>query len=73
MATATLPAEHLTRPEAARLLRVGLRTLDRAIAAGTVPAIRVGKCVRLPRHALLIGVMTTAPAADRHDHPRPAA
>ena len=38
----------VTRTEAARLLGIDSRTLNRAIEAGDVPVIRIGKIIRIP-------------------------
>ena len=43
----------LTYPEAAALLRISVRSLYRAVAAGDVQPIRVGGSVRFSRNALL--------------------
>jgi excisionase family DNA binding protein len=43
----------LTRTEAARLLNVSVATVDRCIADGVLPAIRLGRqVVRIPRQAI---------------------
>lgn len=50
--------EILTYPEAARVLRVSVRTLYRLVAAEEVPFTRVGSSVRFSRsalHALVAG------------------
>ena len=40
----------LTRPEAARRYRVGLRTIDRWIREGRLPKVQLGaRCIRLPQ------------------------
>ena len=49
---ATLPAV-LTTVEAARLLRVGINGLYRAVRLGEIPAIRVGRTLRFSRDGLL--------------------
>ena len=40
--------ELLTRPEAAKRLRVGLRTLDRRLATGELSCYRIGDGPRAP-------------------------
>lgn len=42
-----------TVPEAARLLRVGVRTYYAAAARGEVPAVRIGRRLVVPGAALL--------------------
>jgi excisionase family DNA binding protein len=49
---AALP-EVLTAREAARVLRVGRNQLYQAVARGEVPAVRIGRTIRIPKHALL--------------------
>jgi excisionase family DNA binding protein len=51
-ALATLP-EVLTVREAAAILRVGRNQLYQAVARGELGAIRIGRTVRIPKHALL--------------------
>jgi excisionase family DNA binding protein len=51
MNTRTEPAT-LSVEEAARVLGVGRRAAYRAIAAGTLPYLKVGRLVRVPRPAL---------------------
>jgi excisionase family DNA binding protein len=42
-------AEMLTKPQAAALLTLSVRTLDRLVARGDIPHVRLGKrCVRFP-------------------------
>ncbi len=41
-----------TVEEAAKLLRVGRTAAYSAVRAGQIPAIRVGRSLRVPRHAL---------------------
>jgi excisionase family DNA binding protein len=61
----------LTVPEAARLLRCGRNQLYDAIRRGDVPAVRIGRSLRVPRAGLLrmLGANPPrdddAPAADR--------
>ena len=47
--------EFLTVAEVAVIWRVSARTLRRRIAAGEIPHIRVGRQVRIPRQATLVG------------------
>jgi excisionase family DNA binding protein len=42
----------LTVPEGAEVLRVGVRSLYAAIARGEVPAVRIGRSIRIPGAAL---------------------
>ena len=42
-----------TIPEAAKLLRVSRGTAYEAAKTGTLPTIRFGRTIRVPRHALL--------------------
>jgi excisionase family DNA binding protein len=55
--------ELLTVPEAARLLRVSAKTVYREVGRGTIPSIRFGRAIRVPRHALLALIRGSAPAA----------
>lgn len=55
--------EILTYPEAARLLRIGERTLYRLVAEGKVPHVRLGGSTRFSRDALLELVKTGGLAA----------
>lgn len=48
----TTPLVWLTRPAAAEYLGVHINTLDRHIKAGTIPAHRIGRAVRLHRAEL---------------------
>jgi excisionase family DNA binding protein len=57
---ATLP-EVLTAREAAAILRVGRNQLYQAIARGEVGAVRIGRSIRIPKHALL-DLLATASA-----------
>jgi excisionase family DNA binding protein len=46
-------AEMLTKPQAAALLTLSVRTLDRLVARGDIPHVRLGKrCVRFPLKVL---------------------
>jgi excisionase family DNA binding protein len=49
---AALP-EVLTAREAAAILRVGRNQLYQAVARKEVGAIRIGRSIRIPKHALL--------------------
>jgi excisionase family DNA binding protein len=49
---ATLP-EVLTVREAAAILRVGRNQLYQAIGRGELGAVRIGRSIRIPKHALL--------------------
>jgi excisionase family DNA binding protein len=51
-ALARLP-EVLTAPEAAAILRVGRNQLYQAVARGELGAVRIGRSIRIPKHALL--------------------
>ncbi|MBC7353996.1 MAG: helix-turn-helix domain-containing protein [Thermogutta sp.] len=42
----------LTLPEVARLLRVSQRTAWTWAKAGKLPSLRIGRCLRFPRHAV---------------------
>lgn len=47
------PPDFLTVPEAAAWLRIGRNQAYQAITRGEIPAIRLGRSVRVPRAALL--------------------
>jgi excisionase family DNA binding protein len=49
---ATLP-EVLTVREAAAILRVGRNQLYQAVTRGQLGAVRIGRSIRIPKHALL--------------------
>lgn len=49
----TTDREVLNRAEVAALLTVDVRTVDHAIADGTIPAIRLGRRVLIPRRPFL--------------------
>ena len=49
---ATLP-EVLTVREAAAILRIGRNQLYQAVARGELDAVRIGRSIRIPKHALL--------------------
>ena len=42
-----------SRREAATALALGVRTLDQLILAGSIPVVRVGRRVLIPRESLL--------------------
>jgi len=42
----------LTRAEAARTLALSVRKLDELISTGAVPAVRIGRAVRIERSAV---------------------
>jgi excisionase family DNA binding protein len=58
-ALATLP-EVLTAREAAAILRVGRNQLYQAVARGELGAVRIGRSIRIPKHALL-DLLTASP------------
>jgi excisionase family DNA binding protein len=43
----------LTVREAAAILRVGRNQLYQAVASGQLPAVRIGRSIRIPTQALL--------------------
>jgi excisionase family DNA binding protein len=45
--------EVLTVREAAAILRVGRNQLYQAVASGQLPAVRIGRSIRIPTQALL--------------------
>jgi excisionase family DNA binding protein len=57
---ATLP-EALTAREAAAILRVGRNQLYQAIARGDLAAVRIGRSIRIPKHALLDLLASASP------------
>ena len=59
-ALTTLP-EVLTAREAAAILRVGHNQLYQAIARGELGAVRIGRSIRIPKHALLDLLATASP------------
>jgi excisionase family DNA binding protein len=61
--TSTLAAlpEVLTAREAARLLRVGRNQLYQAVARGDIPAVRIGRTIRIRKHALLDLLTSASP------------
>ena len=42
----------LTVPELARVLRIGRTTAYKMVQEGLIPAARIGKIIRIPRHAV---------------------
>ncbi len=50
----------LTIPEAAALLRVGRDTAYKLATDGAIPAVKLGKSVRVPRAALLAHIEAMA-------------
>lgn len=59
-----------TLAEAARILEVSPKTLRAAIAAGHIPAIRVGpKAVRIPAAALELVPADEGAESDRNPYP----
>lgn len=50
--TATDRSLLLTVPEAARLLRISRGLAYELIAEGKLPAVRLGRVIRVPRHSL---------------------
>ena len=67
--------EVLNRAEVAALLGVDARTVDRAIDDGTIPAVRLGRRILIPRRPFLetfgVGV-GTGPGVTRSDTPASA-
>lgn len=53
----------LTVPEAAAVLRIGRAAAYQGVRDGTIPSIRLGKSIRVPRAKLLelLGQEETAP------------
>ncbi|HYL08036.1 MAG TPA: helix-turn-helix domain-containing protein [Candidatus Udaeobacter sp.] len=43
----------LTAEEAATVLGIGRTKVFELLAVGELPAIRIGRCVRIPRHELV--------------------
>jgi excisionase family DNA binding protein len=60
---ARLP-EVLTAREAAAILRVGRNQLYQAVARGEIRAVRIGRSIRIPKHALL-DLLTPASPPER--------
>ena len=59
-ALALLP-DVLTAREAAAILRVGRNQLYQAVARGELGAVRIGRSIRIPKHALLDLLASTSP------------
>ena len=45
----------LTVEEAAAALRIGRSAAYEAVRTGSIPAVRIGRLIRIPRGALLVG------------------
>ena len=55
LAAPASPSEHLlTLTEVAQYLRISARTVSRLIASGTLPALRLGRVVRVRRSDLIL-------------------
>jgi excisionase family DNA binding protein len=57
------PAEDLgllTVPEAARLLRISRNLAYELVAQRQIPALRLGRAIRVPRHALIEWIVRSA-------------
>jgi excisionase family DNA binding protein len=65
-ALATMP-EVLTAREAAAILRIGRNQLYQAVARGELDAVRIGRSIRIPKHALLALLASTSPSAANDD------
>jgi excisionase family DNA binding protein len=65
-ALTTLP-EVLTAREAAAILRVGRNQLYQAVARGQLGAVRIGRSIRIPKHALLDLLATASPSPANGD------
>ena len=63
---ATLP-DVITVREAAAILRVGRNQLYQAIARGELGAVRIGRSIRIPKHALLDLPAASPPPASGDD------
>jgi excisionase family DNA binding protein len=63
---ANLP-EVLTVREAAAILRVGRNQLYQAIARGELGAVRIGRSIRIPKHALLDLLAAASPRPSSGD------
>jgi excisionase family DNA binding protein len=63
--------EVLTAREAAAILRIGRNQLYQAIARGELPGIRIGRSIRIPKHAMVALLASTGPQpASSHEQPR---
>jgi excisionase family DNA binding protein len=65
-ALAMLP-EVLTVREAAVILRVGRNQLYQAVGRGELGAVRIGRSIRIPKHALLDLLAAASPSAASGD------
>ena len=63
---ATLP-EVITVREAAAILRVGRNQLYQTVARGELGAVRIGRSIRIPKHALLDLPAASPPPASGND------
>ena len=56
----------LTVEEAARVLRISRGAAYEAVRTGELPAVRIGRTLRVPRHRIadLLGEKEVAPLAD---------
>lgn len=54
----------ITRAEAAEVVGVDVRTITRAVEAGELPALRLGRRVLIPREPLLQMLTDGAPVSD---------
>jgi len=59
--------EVLTAREAAAILRVGRNQLYQAVARGELDAVRIGRSIRIPKHALLALLTAANPPAASGD------
>jgi excisionase family DNA binding protein len=59
-----------TVPEAAKLLRIGVRTYYEAARRGEVPVVRIGRREVVPGAALLRFLSGEAIASDGHPSPK---
>ena len=59
----------LTVEEAAKALRIGRTAAYEAVRRGEIPSVRIGRSLRVPRHALekLLGGGNAAAPDGRHD------
>jgi excisionase family DNA binding protein len=59
--------EVLTAREAAAILRVGRNQLYQAVTRGELGAVRIGRRIRIPKHALLDLPAASPPPASGDD------
>lgn len=52
--------ELLTVPETARLLRISRNLAYELVARGELPAVRLGRVIRIPRHELQVRIRAQA-------------